>query len=215
MLQQVENLSRLFSRFQFEIDNFLRENEEKTKKMNLNINEKEKQIIKLKNELENTKTQLQQVNYHTTTYGSRNGSATKNDPYLSSLGTPQRRDMTPQQAIMTAQLQELQEQHTDLLGLLAQQELELQVYMQELLGLGGKSAVTMAQNHAQRMAIQKYGSYTNYRDINEEKNDTPLNPDTIPDIKSSPNVTPNSTQMKSRTDRSSARKLGEYFSPAI
>ena len=58
---------------------------------------------------------------------------------------------------------ELQEQHADLLGLLAQQEVELDVFRNVLEQLVGSDKVQMAEEKSQLMAIKKYGSYTNFR----------------------------------------------------
>ena len=59
---------------------------------------------------------------------------------------------------------ELQEQHADLLGLLAQQEVELSVFRGVLeQSSGGDEQVRRAEEKSQLMAIKKYGTYTNFR----------------------------------------------------
>jgi hypothetical protein len=60
-------------------------------------------------------------------------------------------------------LLELQEEHSDLLGLLAQQEIELTVFRSSLHSHCGAQAVTAAEAESERTAIQKYGTYTNFR----------------------------------------------------
>lgn len=60
-------------------------------------------------------------------------------------------------------MQALQEEHTDLLGLLAQQEVELSVFRLTLEAEGGFVALQRAESQAQQVATEKYGSYTNFR----------------------------------------------------
>jgi hypothetical protein len=57
----------------------------------------------------------------------------------------------------------LQEEHTDLLGLLAQQELELFVFRLELGSKAGPNSVAKAESKVQKLAVKKYGTYTSYR----------------------------------------------------
>jgi hypothetical protein len=61
-------------------------------------------------------------------------------------------------------LQQLQEQHNDLLSLLAQQDLELSVFRSTLEGKLGPRAVTEAESQAERRCIERYGSYVNTRE---------------------------------------------------
>ena len=58
-------------------------------------------------------------------------------------------------------LQSLQENHNDLLSLLAQEELELGVFREILESVGGEEKVLEAIQLAQRGAVEKYGSYVN------------------------------------------------------
>ena len=57
----------------------------------------------------------------------------------------------------------LQEEHSDLLGLLAQQEIEFGVLRHVMTATLGSTAVADADSKAQKLAIKKYGSYTCYR----------------------------------------------------
>ena len=57
----------------------------------------------------------------------------------------------------------MQEQHNDLLGLLAQQELELYVFKLSLEDNVGALEVRKAEQKAQKEAIAKYGSYIDFR----------------------------------------------------
>ena len=58
----------------------------------------------------------------------------------------------------------LQEQHNDLLSLLAQEEVELGVF-REALGLSaGSAAVRTALLEAQRASVERYGTYVNLRE---------------------------------------------------
>lgn len=57
----------------------------------------------------------------------------------------------------------LQEQHTDLLGLLAQQEIELDVFRQALEAKLSERELSGVESEIQRSVIDKYGSYTNFR----------------------------------------------------
>jgi hypothetical protein len=58
---------------------------------------------------------------------------------------------------------ELQEEHTDLLSLLAQQELELGVFRSKMSKLSGLKAVQTTEEEARNAAIEKYGTYTEFR----------------------------------------------------
>jgi hypothetical protein len=60
---------------------------------------------------------------------------------------------------------ELQEQHSDLLGLLAQQEVELGVFRGTLLQSAGGQAVQDAEDQAQLTSIKRYGAYTKFRQV--------------------------------------------------
>jgi len=60
---------------------------------------------------------------------------------------------------------DIEEQHTDLLGLLAQQEKELDVFRSSLKSQGGEAAVEMAENKAKLASIDSYGSYINFRKL--------------------------------------------------
>jgi len=76
-------------------------------------------------------------------------------------------------------LQVLQEQHSDLLGLLAQQEVELVVFKDVLEQYSGNEAVIHAEDESRRITVEKYGFYVDYRstgivdeiDENEDDND--------------------------------------------
>lgn len=57
----------------------------------------------------------------------------------------------------------LQEQHSDLLGLLAQQEVEMGVFRQALEDKLSASELLRVENEAQRSVIDLYGSYTDFR----------------------------------------------------
>ena len=60
-------------------------------------------------------------------------------------------------------LQVLQEQHSDLLGLLAQQEVELVVFKDVLEQYSGNEAVSHAEDESKRITVEKYGFYVDYR----------------------------------------------------
>jgi hypothetical protein len=70
-------------------------------------------------------------------------------------------------ASQRTRLHNLQEQHTDLLGLLAQQEVELQTYRHSLSEIGGSQACTEADREASALVTDRYGSYVNFRDATE------------------------------------------------
>ncbi len=59
----------------------------------------------------------------------------------------------------------LEEQHTDLLGLLAQQEVELSVYRQALAEKLGEHEISSIDREAQASVAKLYGTYTNYREM--------------------------------------------------
>ena len=59
----------------------------------------------------------------------------------------------------------LEEQHTDLLGLLAQQELELSVYRQAISDKVGDSGASAVDKAARDSVARKYGAYTSIRDF--------------------------------------------------
>jgi len=63
-----------------------------------------------------------------------------------------------------ARLATLQEQHSDLLSLLAQQELELNAVRDALLTAGGSDAVGRALSKARRTAKSRYGTYVDFRE---------------------------------------------------
>jgi hypothetical protein len=60
-------------------------------------------------------------------------------------------------------LRELQDEHDDLLGLVAQQELEIGVFRTSVQASGGYVAVEEVSRKAQELAIEKYGVYTDFR----------------------------------------------------
>jgi hypothetical protein len=77
----------------------------------------------------------------------------------------------------------LQEQHSDLLGLLAQQEVELSVFKDVLEQEAGNKAVQLAEEESKRVNIEKYGYYTDFRNYTvdedlevESHNDINLTP---------------------------------------
>jgi chromosome segregation ATPase len=74
----------------------------------------------------------------------------------------------------------LQEQHSDLLGLLAQQEVELSVFKDVLEESGGNKAVTYAEEESRRVTIEKYGYYTDFRQCTVEEDEVEANDDISP-----------------------------------
>ena len=64
--------------------------------------------------------------------------------------------------------QSLQEQHSDLLGLLAQQEVELTVFRTAIEETLGVSKVLEVELDAQQNVVRMYGSYTNFRQYSME-----------------------------------------------
>ena len=80
--------------------------------------------------------------------------------------SPQAKDMARLHSDMLKKqrmLDELQEEHSDLLSLLAQQELELSVFRNRMLSLSGSSVVSTVEREAREASIEKYGSYTEFR----------------------------------------------------
>ena len=67
-------------------------------------------------------------------------------------------------------LHALQEQHSDLLGLLAQQEVELSVFKAALGDKLGSEVVETVEQEAEKSVIDMYGSYTNFRKYALENN---------------------------------------------
>ena len=61
-------------------------------------------------------------------------------------------------------LRDLQDEHSDLLGLIAQQELELKIFQDKLEKAMGSIGVHEAVKLAEEQAIKRYGVYINYRD---------------------------------------------------
>ncbi len=57
----------------------------------------------------------------------------------------------------------LQEQHSDLLGLLAQQEVEMGVFRQALEDKLSATELLRLEGQAQRSVIDLYGTYTDFR----------------------------------------------------
>lgn len=62
----------------------------------------------------------------------------------------------------------LQGQHSDLLGLLAQQEVELQIYCKTLNDIGGPEACSQAESVARTAVTERYGTYVNFREADED-----------------------------------------------
>ena len=68
---------------------------------------------------------------------------------------------------------EVQENMSDMLSLLAQQETELTIFRGTLEGLCGTQAVYGAEEHARRLVSEKYGNYIDFRgDSNSDNNRT-------------------------------------------
>lgn len=61
----------------------------------------------------------------------------------------------------------LQEQHSDLLGLLAQQEVEISVFRQAITEKLGGEVVNDVEEEAQQNVIKLYGAYSHYRKYQE------------------------------------------------
>jgi hypothetical protein len=62
-----------------------------------------------------------------------------------------------------SKLATLQEQHSDLLGLLAQQDVELSVFRDTIQNRLGAAQLLSVEEQARRNAIDLYGSYTQFR----------------------------------------------------
>lgn len=60
-------------------------------------------------------------------------------------------------------LDELQEEHSDLLGMLAQQEVELSIFKRKLLLSLGPDKITDVEEEAKSSVERMYGTYTNFR----------------------------------------------------
>ena len=60
-------------------------------------------------------------------------------------------------------MQELQEQHNDLLGLLAQQEVELHVFRDKIKEIGGRQTYAQCIQETKRLSEKKYGTYVTFR----------------------------------------------------
>lgn len=57
----------------------------------------------------------------------------------------------------------LREQHEELLGLLAQQELEMKTFREKLFENCGQEVVTQTEEEIRREAVDRYGSYIDFR----------------------------------------------------
>ena len=60
-------------------------------------------------------------------------------------------------------MQQLQEEHFDLLGLLAQQEVELSIFRATVERELGDNAMKSTDIQVKQTVVDKYGSYTEYR----------------------------------------------------
>lgn len=60
-------------------------------------------------------------------------------------------------------MDELQEEHSDLLGMLAQQEVELSIFKKKLLLSLGPDKIASVEEEAKSSVEQMYGTYTNFR----------------------------------------------------
>lgn len=58
----------------------------------------------------------------------------------------------------------LQEEHADLLGLIAQQEVELSVFKSKLATILGESTAAQIEMEARDSVEKQYGIYTNFRE---------------------------------------------------
>jgi hypothetical protein len=63
---------------------------------------------------------------------------------------------------------QLQEQHSELLSLLAQQEVEINVFKQKMEEKLGEETMTTIESEAQQNVVKLYGSYTNYRKYQDD-----------------------------------------------
>jgi chromosome segregation ATPase len=81
-------------------------------------------------------------------------------------------------------LHSLQQEHADLLGLLAQQELEVSILRKVLEGEAGPQTLQQADEKVKQEAMRKYGAYTDYRGDGDDGDDgTDLS---VPDMKFAP-----------------------------
>ena len=62
-----------------------------------------------------------------------------------------------------SKLAALQEQHSDLLGLLAQQDIELSVFRETIQNRLGSNELMSVEEQARLNTIDMYGSYTQFR----------------------------------------------------
>lgn len=60
-------------------------------------------------------------------------------------------------------MQQLQEEHSDLLGLLAQQEVELSIFRATVEQELGDNVMKSTDTKVKQIVVDKYGSYTEYR----------------------------------------------------
>jgi hypothetical protein len=60
---------------------------------------------------------------------------------------------------------QLQEEHEDLLGLIAQQEVELNVFKNKMIVLMGEQQVEKIEEEVKEIVEEQYGVYTNYRSV--------------------------------------------------
>jgi uncharacterized protein (UPF0303 family) len=67
-------------------------------------------------------------------------------------------------------LHALQEQHSDLLGLIAQQEVELSVFKNAIGSKLGREVVSEVEEEAAKSVVDIYGSYTNFRKYSLDEN---------------------------------------------
>jgi hypothetical protein len=65
--------------------------------------------------------------------------------------------------VQRSKLASLQEQHSDLLGLLAQQDVELSVFRDTIQNRLGVQELLSVEEAAKKNAIDLYGSYTHFR----------------------------------------------------
>lgn len=59
----------------------------------------------------------------------------------------------------------MQEEHADLLALIAQQELELSVFRTKMVDLVGVDTTHHVEEEARLKVEERYGSYTDYRSV--------------------------------------------------
>lgn len=65
-------------------------------------------------------------------------------------------------------LHSLRDQHEELLGLLAQQELEMKSFRDKLYDYCGKQIVIDTEEEIKREAVERYGSYIDFRHHEED-----------------------------------------------